>query len=281
MHDHSFSEAEKILSEKYWVSDEKIKLCAAVARKEEKILSGVGKNDVGIYIGIPFCPTRCAYCSFITEASGVYKKYIPEYEEALEKEVAAMAKAVRDNGFSVNSVYIGGGTPPALGEKLLEKLILRTQNELLTDGIEFTVEAGRPDVIGDGLLKMFSERKVGRICINPQTMNDGTLKRIGRRHTASDTERAFEAARKYGFDNINSDIIAGLPGETPEMFSYTLEKIKELSPEEVTVHTMYLKRASQIKKDGFCADPEAAEKMVSLSYKFAEEEGYEPYYMYK
>lgn len=281
LHNHSFSEAEKILSEKYWVSDEKIKLCAAVARKEEKILSGVGKNDVGIYIGIPFCPTRCAYCSFITEASGVYKKYIPEYEEALEKEVEAMARAVRDNGFSVNSVYIGGGTPPALGEKLLEKLILRTQNELLTDGKEFTVEAGRPEVTGDGLLKMLSERKVGRICINPQTMNDGTLKRIGRRHTAKDTERAFEAARKYGFDNINSDIIAGLPGETPEMFSYTLEKIKELSPEEVTVHTMYLKRASQIKKDGFCADPEAAEKMVSLSYKFAKEEGYEPYYMYK
>lgn len=279
---HTVSEAKRILSEQYWVSDEKIKLCAEVAEKEAEILSGTGKNDVGIYIGIPFCPTRCAYCSFITEASGVYKKYIAEYEAALEKEIGAMADSVRTNGFSVNSVYIGGGTPPTLGNELLEKLIIRVREEfMLGKDTEFTVEAGRPDVISGGLLKMLSERGVGRICINPQTMHDETLRKIGRRHTAEDTKRAFETARKYGFDNINSDIIAGLPGETPEMFSYTLEELKKLSPEEITVHTMYLKRASRIKKDGFCRDSEAAEKMVSLSRKFAAEEGYEPYYMYK
>lgn len=282
LNEHSVAESERILSEEYWVSDEKIRLCSSVAQKEAKILSGVGKNDVGIYIGIPFCPTRCAYCSFITEASGVYAKHIEEYEEALEKEVIAMAKAVRDNGFSVNSFYIGGGTPPALGEKLLEKLIVKTQEAFLpADDAEFTVEAGRPDVIGKSLLKMLAERNVGRICINPQTMNDETLKRIGRRHSAEDTKRAFALAREAGFDNINSDIIAGLPGETNEMFAHTLEEIRELSPEELTVHTMYLKRASRIRKEGALSDPGEAEKMVLLSGEFAKEEGYEPYYMYK
>lgn len=282
LNEHSVAESERILSEEYWVSDEKIRLCSSVAQKEAKILSGVGKNDVGIYIGIPFCPTRCAYCSFITEASGVYAKHIEEYEEALEKEVIAMAKAVRDKGFSVNSFYIGGGTPPALGEKLLEKLIVKTQEAFLpADDAEFTVEAGRPDVIGKSLLKMLAERNVGRICINPQTMNDETLKRIGRRHSAEDTKRAFALAREAGFDNINSDIIAGLPGETNEMFAHTLEEISELSPEELTVHTMYLKRASRIRKEGALSDPGEAEKMVLLSGEFAKEEGYEPYYMYK
>lgn len=282
LNEHSVAESERILSEEYWVSDEKIRLCSSVAQKEAKILSSVGKNDVGIYIGIPFCPTRCAYCSFITEASGVYAKHIEEYEEALEKEVIAMAKAVRDNGFSVNSFYIGGGTPPALGEKLLEKLIVKTQEAFLpADDAEFTVEAGRPDVIGKSLLKMLAERNVGRICINPQTMNDETLKRIGRRHSAEDTKRAFALAREAGFDNINSDIIAGLPGETNEMFAHTLEEIRELSPEELTVHTMYLKRASRIRKEGALSDPGEAEKMVLLSGEFAKEEGYEPYYMYK
>ena len=193
-----------------------------------------------------------------------------------------MAKAVRDNGFSVNSFYIGGGTPPALGEKLLEKLIVKTQEAFLpADDAEFTVEAGRPDVIGKSLLKMLAERNVGRICINPQTMNDETLKRIGRRHSAEDTKRAFAMAREAGFDNINSDIIAGLPGETNEMFAHTLEEIRELSPEELTVHTMYLKRASRIRKEGALSDPGEAEKMVLLSGEFAKEEGYEPYYMYK
>lgn len=282
LNEHSVAESERILSEEYWVSDEKIRLCSSVAQKEAKILSGVGKNDVGIYIGIPFCPTRCAYCSFITEASGVYAKHIEEYEEALEKEVIAMAKAVRDNGFSVNSFYIGGGTPPALGEKLLGKLIVKTQEAFLpSDDAEFTVEAGRPDVIGKSLLKMLAERNVGRICINPQTMNDETLKRIGRRHSAEDTKRAFALAREAGFDNINSDIITGLPGETNEMFAHTLEEIRELSPEELTVHTMYLKRASRIRKEGALSDPGEAEKMVLLSGEFAKEEGYEPYYMYK
>lgn len=280
--EHSEPESKKILSEEYWVREDKIKLCSEVAQNEAKLLSRVGKDDVGIYIGIPFCPTRCAYCSFITEASGVYAKYIEEYEAALEKEIDAMAASVRENGFFVNSIYIGGGTPPALGEKLLEKLILKVQDVFLPDkNTEFTVEAGRPDVIGKSLLKMLSDRNVGRICINPQTMNDETLRKIGRRHSADDVRKAFCAAREAGFDNINSDIIAGLPGENYEMFLHTINEMKALAPEELTVHTMYLKRASKIGKEGFISDPAEAEKMVSFSERFAKEEGYLPYYMYK
>lgn len=278
----SEDEAKNILASEYWVSDSKISLLFETTKKSDFMLKKMDKKDIGFYVGIPFCPTRCSYCSFVTEAHGIYKKHIPEYSAALEKEVFAMASVVREVGFNVKSVYIGGGTPPVLGEKLLAGLIDTIKRELLIDTeTEFTVEAGRPDVIDDSLLAMLSSNGITRLCINPQTMNDETLKKIGRRHSASDVLKAFELARKYGFKNINSDIIAGLPGENEEMFLHTLEELGRLSPEEVTVHSMYLKRASQLSKGGAWEESACASDMVESSHRFLEKSGYAPYYLYK
>lgn len=278
----SENEAKNILASNYWVSDSKINLLFETTKKSDFMLKKMDKKDIGFYVGIPFCPTRCSYCSFVTEAHGIYKKYIPEYSAALKKEVSAMASVVREEGFNVKSVYIGGGTPPVLGNVLLADLIDKIKSELLIDSeTEFTVEAGRPDVIDDGLLAMLSSRGITRLCINPQTMNDETLKAIGRRHSASDVLRAFELARKYGFKNINSDIIAGLPGENKEMFLHTLDEIGRLSPEEVTVHAMYLKRASELSKGGAWSQSTCASEMIEASNRFLKKSGYAPYYLYK
>lgn len=278
----SEDEAKSILASEYWVSENKIELLFETTKKSDFMLKKMDKKDIGFYVGIPFCPTRCSYCSFVTEAHGIYKKHIPEYSAALEKEVSAMADVVREAGYKVGSVYIGGGTPPVLGRELLASLIDKIKNTLLLDDeTEFTVEAGRPDVIDDGLLAMLSARNITRLCINPQTMNDATLKAIGRRHSASDVIRAFELARKYGFDNINSDIIAGLPGENEEMFLYTLDEIGRLSPEEVTVHAMYLKRASELSKGGVWSKSDSAFRMVEAAHGFLKQNGYAPYYLYK
>lgn len=280
--DYSSNEVLKILEDEYWVSNSKAELSLSVARKAMGLLSSLNKNDACLYIGIPFCPTRCAYCSFVSEAYGVYKKYIPEYAKALCKEIASAASDAKNNSLKIKAVYIGGGTPPSLGKELLREIILSVRDAFgIYDGTEFTIEAGRPDVIDDDLLSMLSETGINRICINPQTMNDETLKLIGRRHTEKDTQRAFELSRKYGFKNINSDIIAALPGENNDMFNYTLKRMKTLNPEELTVHTMYLKRASRISKEGTNQSFGDAAKMVNEAYRFASEQGYEPYYMYK
>lgn len=271
-----------ILEEEYWVSPEKAELSLKVARKAMALLPSLNKNDACLYIGIPFCPTRCAYCSFVSEAYGVYKKYIPEYVKALCKEIEAASEEAKKHSLKIKAVYIGGGTPPTLGTKLLREVILKVRESFrIYDDTEFTVEAGRPDVIDDELLSMLRETGINRICINPQTMNDETLKLIGRKHMEKDTQRAFELSRKYGFKNINSDIIAALPGEDTDMFNYTLRRMKELDPEELTVHTMYLKRASRISKEGTDQSFGNAEKMVNSAYEFASKQGYEPYYMYK
>lgn len=279
---NSEKEARRILTEDFWVSEKKAKLCSETTAKSLELLNGFKKNEVCFYIGIPFCPTRCSYCSFITEAFGVYKKYIPEYEAALEKEIAAMADIIREKGLNVKALYIGGGTPPTLGEELLFKLMEKTRKALsVNEEVEFTVEAGRPDVMSNSLLEMLSKENVTRLCINPQTMNEETLRKIGRMHTAKDVAEAFERARKYGFLNINSDLIAGLPGENYEMFLHTLDEIKKLEPEELTVHTMYLKRASSLSGKDFVADAASVSDMVDAAYDFAAANGYKPYYMYK
>lgn len=281
--DNCIEEAKKVLVDNYWVSDKKADFCIEVTENASKIISGIKENDVGIYVGVPFCPTRCIYCSFVSESYEVYAKYIPEYVKAVVKEVRATAKIVKEKGLNVSSVYIGGGTPPVLGERLLFEIIESLKNELeFSKDVEFTVEAGRPDVINKELLRMLKESGVNRLCINPQTMNDETLRKIGRKHTSYQTEKAFNMARDQGFDNINSDIIAGLTDEDRMMFENTLSRIRKLDPEGLTVHTMYLKRASKLSKSNLWnGESKEVSFMVDRAYAFAKENSYSPYYMYK
>ena len=280
---YSFEEIKDILINDYWVSEEKTDFCVEVTENSEKIIKKLKPEEVGIYIGIPFCPSRCSYCSFISESAALYSKYIPEYASALIKEIKALGELSRDLNLEIGSVYIGGGTPPALGTALLSEVIKATKESFdLSVNKEFTVEAGRPDVITEELLSMLKGYDVNRLCINPQTMNDSTLKLIGRNHNSLQTQKAFELARKHGFNNINSDLIAGLPGENAEDFNKTLENIKILSPEEITVHTMYLKRTSKITKERLWDDCSGnVETMVNSAIEFARENDYLPYYMYK
>ncbi len=280
----TYSEIRELLISEYWVREDKADFCVEVAENSERLIGKIAPNDIGIYIGVPFCPSRCSYCSFISESAALYSKYIPEYAKALKKEILMTAELVKEYGLNINSLYIGGGTPPALGVGLLTEVIAEAlmRFDINPADLEFTVEAGRPDVITDELLAMLKEHGVNRLCINPQTMDDNTLRTIGRNHCSNDTVKAFELARNHSFNNINSDLIAGLPGEDEYTFAGTLSKINELSPESVTVHTMYLKRTSEITKSkawGRCGAD--IEKMISLSQIFAKEQGYIPYYMYK
>lgn len=282
--DFSYDEILEILKNDYWVDQDKAEFCIEVTKNSEKIINRISVKDAGVYIGVPFCPSRCSYCSFISESAALYSKYIPEYVGALKKEIKETARFSKINGFNVTSLYIGGGTPPALGTKLLAEVIDEALKSfsLSPDNIEFTVEAGRPDIIDRELLLSLRKKGVNRICINPQTMNDETLKVIGRNHTSSQTEAAFNLARELGFTNINSDIIAGLPGENLFMFQKTLEKIGNLSPEGLTVHTMYLKRASRLGKEkNFENNVGDIPGMITEAMGFAKRNGYKPYYMYK
>ncbi len=280
----SYSEIRELLVSEYWVREDKADFCIEVAEKSQSLINEIKADSIGLYIGVPFCPSRCSYCSFISESAALYSKYIPEYVSALKKEIVMMANLAKEYGLSVSSLYFGGGTPPSLGIGALSEVIDETLDSfsINPDKVELTVEAGRPDVITDELLSMLKTKGVNRLCINPQTMNDATLKTIGRNHSSSQTVKAFELARKNSFGNINSDLIAGLPGEGTEEFAVTLEKIKELSPEGITVHTMYLKRTAEITKNKAWDDcSRDIEDMISKAMQFAKSNGYLPYYMYK
>ncbi len=280
----SYDEIFDILKNDYWVKEDKAAFCVEVTKNSEKIINNISDKDAGVYIGVPFCPSRCSYCSFISESAALYSKFVPEYASALKKEIRETARFSKENGFNITSLYIGGGTPPALGTGLLAEVIDEALKSfsLIACNIEFTVEAGRPDVIDKELLLMLKEKGVNRLCINPQTMNDETLKLIGRNHTSEQTIKAFNLARETGYSNINSDIIAGLPGEDIKLFNNTLKQIEKLSPEGLTVHSMYLKRASRLNKEkSFKDSGEDIHKMIEESIAFAKSRGYRPYYMYK
>ncbi len=238
----------------------------------------------GFYVGIPFCPTRCTYCSFAASPIGQYKKRVDEYLDVLEQEIEQTI-ALFDGKYIIESVYIGGGTPTALNSRQLERLFNMLM-PLFKDGTvrEFALEAGRPDSIDAEKLRIAKKYGVNRISVNPQTMNLKTLEAIGRKHTPEDTLRAFRLVKNEGFPNVNMDIIAGLPGETIEDFNHTLEIIKELSPDSLTVHTLSIKRASELRYD----EAQRAElrsdvtgEMTSAAGRLARSLGMRPFYMYR
>ena len=276
-------EVRDIFRRVYEVSPEKTDLALTVANNEKALLEKIGKNSVSLYIGIPFCPTRCIYCSFVSTDIRVSGKYMAEFVEKLLLEIDKTAEIVKEAGFYVENIYIGGGTPTTLTAEYFEKIFKRLYDKFdLERVIEFTVEAGRPDTITEEKLNVLKEYGVNRISINPQSMNDITLKKIGRSHNTDMIYEAYGAAKRVGFNIINMDLIAGLPDETPEMFERSLNKVIELKPENITVHSLCLKSKAYFKMtDNELAKAEYMNRMLLYTQKRMNEEGYLPYYMYR
>ncbi len=277
--------AKERFKDQLYVSENKISLCEEAHRGEGEIINLSKPQSFSLYISIPFCPSRCNYCSFVSHSVEKAGELIPDYIEHLCKEIEETAKIVKDIGLRLETVYVGGGTPTSIDADLLGR-VLKTvrENFDITFVREFTVEAGRPDTVTEEKLRVIKENGATRISVNPQTMNDCVLKNIGRRHTAKQMREAFYLARKMGFNNINTDLIAGLSGDTIESFKQSVEEIIALNPESVTVHSLSMKRASSITVKGELPDIKAgieATEMVEYARKRLGESGIKPYYMYR
>ena len=272
------------MKEQYYCSDEKINLSLQVAKKELTLLNTIDyKNGYSLYIGIPFCPSTCLYCSFASYPLEKFKEEVEKYLQALMKEISFAASCFRDKKLS--TIYIGGGTPTTLSENQLERLLNHIQNTIdLKDIKEYTVEAGRPDSITLEKLQILKRYNVSRISINPQTMSQKTLDLIGRKHRVEQIIESFENARKVGHNNINMDIIIGLPGENIKDLHHTLNEIDKLQPDGLTVHALAIKRAARLKiEEDYYKDLKSRDtiKMNSLTKKYTKEMGYMPYYLYR
>lgn len=278
----NFSEIEKILIDKYELSPEKFKLAYDTAINQLPIIRKINRKAVSLYISIPFCPSRCSYCSFVSHSIESAKKLIPDYIECLCRELEIISNIIKETNTPIDTVYFGGGTPTAIPADDIRTIMECVRNNFDLDKIrEYSFEAGRPDTITEEKLNVIKEYGANRISINPQTLNDDVLKVIGRRHSGEDALKAFELARKIGFNNINTDLIAGLPTETVESFCNTLDKIVDLSPESITVHTLTLKRAANLFMQGNENITNPASEMVDYSIKKLMDNNYYPYYMYR
>lgn len=261
------------------VSPAKAELLSRIVVEQQK-LPAPAADEVDVYISIPFCRTRCAYCSFPGEAVGK-GKLIGPYLDALLWEMGVGAALLKRCGLRLRALYVGGGTPSALSEPDFERLMTEALR-LFLGAREYTVEAGRPDTITRGKLETLRRLHVGRISINPQTMNDQTLRVIGRDHTAAQTREAFLLARSLGFEDINMDVIAGLPGETPDDFARTMEAVRDLAPDSLTVHTLAIKRSSRLNLERTpLPDGQNAAEMVQMGEETARALGLSPYYLYR
>lgn len=281
----SEEQAVKKFEKDFFVSNEKIALSRETEHNERKILELSKPESFSLYVGIPFCPSRCSYCSFVMASIERAEKLIEPYTKLLCEEIKQTAEIANKLGLRLETVYFGGGTPTTLSAEQLDT-VLRTVNKSfdMSTCREFTVEAGRPDTIDIAKLFALKENKVDRISINPQTVNDEVLKTIGRKHTAQQFFDAFELARKCGFDNINTDLIAGLPTDTPESFKNSLDSIVKLNAECITVHTLCMKRASRLTTEGVTLDLQQARdarEMLAYTQNILGQNEYIPYYMYR
>jgi oxygen-independent coproporphyrinogen-3 oxidase len=282
---HGEQKALEILMDRYLLSIEKATLAIKVAKNEYSILSLGKDNTCSVYISIPFCPSRCTYCSFISYATPKLYSLIPKYLNKLILDIKATFDEIKNQGLSVISIYIGGGTPTTLDENQLELLLSEISKHIDTNILlEFTLEAGRPDTITEGKLSIAKKYGVNRISINPQTLNDNVLKLIGRRHTAGQFLDAYDLVSNSGIKHINTDLIAGLEGDTFESFKKTVDKILELNPDNITVHSFCVKKSAQVLRDNESIydkyDLDAI-KSVKYAYDTLTQNGYEPYYMYR
>jgi coproporphyrinogen dehydrogenase HemZ len=277
-------EAAEAMQREHLVSREKAVLAADIAEREKTVLSRIHyENGYSLYIGIPFCPTTCLYCSFTSFPIAAWQDRVQEYLSDLDREMAQTADLMK--GRALDTIYIGGGTPTSLSASELDRLLSSVETYFpLTDVLEFTVEAGRPDSITADKLKVLKDHGVTRISVNPQTMNDRTLQFIGRQHTAQQVIDCFHLAREQGFDNINMDIILGLPGETEADVRYTIAEIEKLQPDDLTVHSLAIKRASRlarwIETNGI-ETIHNTDGTMAIAAAGAERMGLVPYYLYR
>lgn len=278
-------QAVKKFEKDFFVSNEKIALSRETEHNERKILELSKPESFSLYVGIPFCPSRCSYCSFVMASIERAEKLIEPYTKLLCEEIKRTAEIANKLGLRLETVYFGGGTPTTLSAEQLDTVLRTVNNSFdMSTCREFTVEAGRPDTIDIAKLFALKENKVDRISINPQTVNDEVLKTIGRKHTAQQFFDAFELARKCGFDNINTDLIAGLPTDTPESFKNSLDSIVRLNAECITVHTLCMKRASRLTTEGVTLDLQQARdarEMLAYTQNILGQNEYIPYYMYR
>ena len=274
----------KHFMEKHYASEEKADLALTVARKELDILTDMDyKTGYSLYIGIPFCPSICLYCSFSSYALGAYKDYVDNYVDALIKEIRFVAESMK--GRRLDTVYMGGGTPTTLSAEQLDKVLTVVEEAFdLSRCRELTVEAGRPDSVTPDKFRVLKAHNVGRISINPQTMNQKTLDLIGRKHTVEDIKNAYTMAREAGLDNINMDMILGLPGEGVDEVAHTLNEIKAMGPESLTVHSLAIKRASRLNilREQYAElSIENTDNIIAMTEQTARDLNMQPYYMYR
>ena len=278
-------QAVKKFENDFFVSNEKIALSRETEHNERKILELSRPESFSLYVGIPFCPSRCSYCSFVMASIERAEKLIGPYTKLLCEEIKRTAEIANKLGLRLETVYFGGGTPTTLSAEQLDTVLKTVNNSFdMSTCREFTVEAGRPDTIDSAKLFALKENKVDRISINPQTTNDEVLKTIGRKHTAQQFFDAFELARKCGFENINTDLIAGLPTDTPQSFKNSLDSIVKLNAECITVHTLCMKRASRLTTEGVTLDLQQARdarEMLAYTQNILGQNEYIPYYMYR
>lgn len=269
--------AHDVFLQDFSVRPEKLALIERIVREQEGLRNPDPERVADLFVFIPFCPTRCAYCSFVSMPVDRQRKLLRPYTDDLTEEIGWLKKRAKKLGYSIRAVYVGGGTPTALPLDMLDEVLAACR---VRGAKEFTVEAGRPDTITEEALALLKSRGVTRVSVNPQTFNDETLKRIGRRHTAADVERAYALAR--GRFDVNMDLIAMLPGESAEDFFRTVDRAAELSPANVTVHTLYLKKGSELRTGGYkSTENSEAERMVDYALTKLSASGYEPYYMYR
>jgi oxygen-independent coproporphyrinogen-3 oxidase len=281
----SKTRVKKSLVSDYFVIPKKAALATEVALNEAEFVTKANPKDCSVYISIPFCPTRCAYCSFVSYTSKKLLATIPDYLIALGREIKKNFDLIKELGLNVKTIYIGGGTPTILDEVQLEWLLSLVEENIDVRSVEeYTLEAGRPDTITEGKMRIAAAHGVNRISVNPQTLNDDVLRIIGRSHTSEDFLRAFDIARNSGIPIINTDVIAGLPGDNFASFSSSYDKIVALCPENITVHTFSVKKASDALKNFshiYSVRGGDVGKCVDYSQIKAQHEGYLPYYMYR
>lgn len=277
------NEAVRYFLDELYVSKEKTQLALTVARNEQPIMDKGIPESFSLYISIPFCPTRCSYCSFVSHSNEQAKKLIPAYVDKLCEEIKVTGDIVKNAGLRLESIYYGGGTPTTLSSEQYRRISTAIAESFNLETIEeYTVEAGRPDSVSDDKFIAIKESGASRISINPQTFNDNVLEKIGRKHTSAQTEEAMLSARKNGFDNINMDLIAGLPDDTLESFTHTLDKTLSFDPESITVHTLALKRSSTIVTNELeTNDAKLCKDMLDIAWEKLIANGYKPYYMYR